>query len=50
MLATDCVTARYMGFDPQKISYLLYFLNNFDKYGVDYNSIKVINGCSITNF
>ena len=31
-----------MGFDPRKISYLSYFLNNYDKYGVDYNSIEVI--------
>lgn len=42
LLVTDCVTARYMGLDPQKISYLSYFLNNYDKYGVDYNSIEVI--------
>lgn len=40
LLAVDCVAARYMGLDPNKISYLHYFLEQeYD--GVSLNSIDV---------
>lgn len=42
LLATDCVAARYMGLDPQKISYLAYFLQNKGNFGVDYSNIQVV--------
>ena len=41
LLATDCVAARYMGFDPEKISYLAYFLSHSDRFGVAYDNIEV---------
>lgn len=51
LLAVDCVTARYMGLDPYKISYLNYFLNNRDEYDIDYDSIKVsVDGKKIDDF
>lgn len=41
LLATDVVATRYMGFNPDKISYLKYFLDKeYD--GVSYNAISVI--------
>lgn len=41
LLAVDCVAARYMGLDPQKIRYLSYFLQNV-KCGVNYRDIEVL--------
>lgn len=41
LFATDCVAVRYMGFDPEKIKYLNYFLQqSYD--GITLDSIKVI--------
>ena len=41
LLAADVAAVRYMGFDPEKISYLKWFLDaNYD--GVNYDSIEVI--------
>lgn len=50
LLAVDCVAARYMGLNPQKIKYLQYFLEkNFD--GVNLDSIGVYkDGAEILNF
>ena len=39
LLATDIVTARYMGFDPEKIKYLGHF---FDQGIADYKNIQVL--------
>ena len=50
LLAVDCVAARYMGLDPQKISYLSYFLNNKGA-GMVYEDITVLCGNKeINNF
>lgn len=50
LLAVDCVAARYMGLDPDKISYLHYFLEQeYD--GISLNSIDVYeNGIQATGF
>lgn len=41
LLAADCVTCRYMGFAPNKIAYLRYFIEN----GYKYESIQtIVNG------
>ena len=50
MFAVDCVAARYMGLDPDKIRYLHYFLDR--KYdGVALGEISVCeNGEIIENF
>lgn len=50
LFATDLVAARYMGFDPEKISYLKYFLDiKYD--GVAYDTIQVIeDGITIRDF
>lgn len=40
LLAVDYVTARYMGFDPQAIRYLSYFLGNREC-GMTYGDIEV---------
>lgn len=48
LLAVDCVAARYMGFDPHKISYLQYFLEHaYD--GVTLDSIIVVENGAISN-
>lgn len=43
LLAVDCVTARYMGFDPNQIRYLSYFLETGET-GVSLDMIKIITG------
>ena len=50
LLAVDCVAARYMGLNPQKIKYLKYFIEkNFD--GVNLDNIAVLdNGKEINHF
>lgn len=50
MLAVDCVAARYMGLDPDKIRYLRYFLERtYD--GVALDEISVYeSGEIIENF
>lgn len=48
LLATDIVAVRYMGFNPEKISYLSYFLTqNYD--GVSLDSIDVISNGKLIN-
>lgn len=42
LLAVDCVTARYMGLNPYKISYLSYFLKN-EENGIRYEDIEIFN-------
>lgn len=41
LLATDIVTARYMGFNPKKIKYLNYFIDN-ESNGVSLDDIDVM--------
>ena len=50
LLATDVAAVRYMGMNPEKISYLKYFLNKkYDDVSLD--NIDVIeNGCVIKDF
>ena len=42
LLATDIVAARYMGLDPEKISYLSHCLRNKNDFDVSYDDIEVI--------
>lgn len=50
LIATDCVAARYMGLDPDKISYLHYFLQEHTD-NVMLNNIAVYeNGSIIDNY
>lgn len=41
LFAVDCVTARYMGFDPKKIKYLSYFLEQ-NKFNINYKTMEII--------
>lgn len=41
LFAVDCATVRYMGFDPDKIKYLSFFLNS-GKLGIGLEDIRVI--------
>lgn len=43
LLAVDCVTARYMGFDPNQIRYLSYFIES-EETGISLDRIKTITG------
>lgn len=50
LLAVDCVAARYMGLDPNKIRYLHYFLNEKNN-GISFDNISVVEfGEIITDF
>ena len=50
LFAVDCVSARYMGLNPEKIKYLNYFLD-IEYEGITLDNIDVIlNGKKIDNF
>ena len=50
LFAVDCVAARYMGLDPEKIKYLNYFLD-IEYEGITLNNIDVIlNSEEVENF
>ena len=50
LLATDIATVRYMGFDPNKIKYLSYFINNNDFDAAPENIAVTLNGKKCNDF
>ncbi len=48
LFAVDCVTARYMGLDPNKIKYLNYYIENYKTQTND-SAFSVISGKKYMN-